>query len=191
MSSAASYNIHRKIIDEEDSLFTSFRFASGIFNIKNKSLRSSLADYVTNRDRLQGEALRTDVTCKDIKQYCAKIKNGRLQGGPFELRCLAFLCHIIIYVVHIPMITSDEEIRRNHVYTYGTAFDECIYLIYDEKMDHYDVLSMISSENPQMEQTIFNPNDEMVKSLINNFMQNEILGKLKIYLEKICILFYS
>jgi hypothetical protein len=53
---------------------------------------------------------------------------------------------------------------------------ECIYILYDEENQHYSPLYIINKENSCEKTTIFPPNDEIVKELLEKFIRQEFGG---------------
>jgi hypothetical protein len=173
---ATKHEFCREQVDDDgSSLYTSFRYVTGnLDRVNNKSLRLQVADYIRGREKLHSLILESNTKYKTVKDYCNQIEKGNLSGGEFELHALAMLGKLVIRVVSITL-----DIKVLNYGEHAESYKECVYILYDEEKNHYAPLYIINKENLDEKSTIFQREDQMIRNLLDVFIQKDIYGKKK------------
>jgi hypothetical protein len=179
--SATTHEFRRGNASADGScLYTSFRDVSGTSKIiDNKRVRSQVADYIRTHKSIHPVIIKSDVSCKPVGEYCDLTEHGNLLDDESELKALAVVSRTAIRLVSTTK-TAEDKLHMK-VFEYGEnmeSIEECVYLLHDGENKHYVPLYVIHKQNSDEKITISNRDDEIVVTLIDQFIQHEQQGNI-------------
>jgi hypothetical protein len=139
----------------------------------NEGLRIEVANYILEHTEMHRMVLSSTDKYKTVQEYCFAIEQGKFWGGDPELKALSDLFNIIICVIDLTKITSDNCLLPSYYGEDNRLATECVYIYYNGK-DHFDPLYMINIENSNHIETISVPNDQTVIDLLKKFIKEKL-----------------
>jgi len=139
----------------------------------NENLRMEVANYIREHTEMHRMVLSSTDDYETVQEYCSAIEQGELEGGDLELTALSDLFNIIICVIDLTKITSDNCLLPSYYGENNPLATECVYIYYNGE-DHFDPLYMINIEDSNDIETIFDPNDQTVNDLLKKCIKEKM-----------------
>ncbi|CAF3088861.1 unnamed protein product [Rotaria sp. Silwood2] len=174
--SEATHEFYRKAASRDgDCLFWSVGYLHDLLEtLTTKHMRDAMVKYISKDENLKTIAITSIDNCKDIKDYYARARSN-LYGGDFEILALAKLYKKLIILISININKQDEPNVNISYYDDETSpFFECIYILYDDVLRHFDPLIVINKKNKKEEFKIFEHGDPTIRNLIIQFIREDL-----------------
>ncbi|CAF1364049.1 unnamed protein product [Rotaria sp. Silwood1] len=179
--SEVTHKFRREEADPDGScLFWSVGYLVG--SLKNSTVEDickAMLNYISQDEELKSLAVASVEGCQNFEDYKSRITGG-LWGGEFEISTLAKTHEKLIILASIEYIHGELDWKISYYDTESNPLSECIYVLFDEKLRHFDPLVVINKIDSKEKFKIFKRGDQTIRNLLIRFIRENFNYKKEI-----------
>ncbi|CAF4839265.1 unnamed protein product [Rotaria sp. Silwood1] len=138
-----------------------------------------MLNYISQDEELKSLAVASVEGCQNFEDYKSRITGG-LWGGEFEISTLAKTHEKLIILASIEYIHGELDWKISYYDTESNPLSECIYVLFDEKLRHFDPLVVINKIDSKEKFKIFKRGDQTIRNLLIRFIRENFNYKKEI-----------
>ncbi|CAF5088439.1 unnamed protein product [Rotaria sp. Silwood1] len=129
-----------------------------------------MLNYISQDEELKSLAVASVEGCQNFEDYKSRITGG-LWGGEFEISTLAKMFEKLIILIWKQKVEDELDVKISYYDTESNPLFECIYVLFDEELRHFDPLVVINKIDSKEKFKIFKRGDQTIRNLLIRFIR--------------------